>query len=148
MPPWGAVKGFGDLSPDPGLTQEELLLIAAWVVGGAPKGDPAFLPSLKSLRSSQPHTATAPLRDALVVSSRVQLKSKLAIAAVRPMSDDPVESARITAALPDGRVLPLVWLFHYDPKWKRTFQFRSEIVLPAGSVVQASAPLPFALLVR
>lgn len=148
MPPWGAVKGFGDLSPDPGLTQEELLLIAGWVVGGAPKGDPAFLPSLKSLKAPQPHAGTAPLHDALLVSGRIQLKSRLNVAAVRPMTTDPIESARITASLPDGRVLPLVWLFHYDPKWNSTFQFRSDIVLPAGSVVQASAPLPFTLLVR
>ncbi len=44
MPPWGAVKGFGNLSPDNGLSQEEILLIAAWVVGGAPKGNPSLLP--------------------------------------------------------------------------------------------------------
>src|SRR6266481_4227814 len=33
MPPWGAVKGFGDFSPDRALTQDEILIIAAWVVG-------------------------------------------------------------------------------------------------------------------
>ena len=42
MPPWGAVKGFGDLSPDGSLTQQEIAIIAAWVVGGAPEGDPAL----------------------------------------------------------------------------------------------------------
>src|SRR6185437_8349047 len=44
MPKWGAVKGFGNLSPDRGLTQEEIVILAAWVVGGAPQGDPALLP--------------------------------------------------------------------------------------------------------
>ena len=44
MPPWGAAKGFGDLSPDGALSQEEILIISAWVVGGAPEGDPATLP--------------------------------------------------------------------------------------------------------
>src|SRR3954449_13223643 len=44
MPPWGAVKGFGDLSPDHGLSQEEIMIIAAWVIGGAPQGNPALLP--------------------------------------------------------------------------------------------------------
>ncbi|HEY7306958.1 MAG TPA: cytochrome c, partial [Bryobacteraceae bacterium] len=44
MPPWGAVKGFGDLEPDHALSQEEIMIIAAWVIGGAPQGDPALAP--------------------------------------------------------------------------------------------------------
>src|SRR5690349_19413632 len=31
MPPWGAVKGFGDFRNDQGLTSEQLELITAWV---------------------------------------------------------------------------------------------------------------------
>src|ERR1700689_4161627 len=34
MPPWGAVKGFGDFRNDQSLTQEQLDLIANWVDGG------------------------------------------------------------------------------------------------------------------
>ena len=46
MPPWGAVKGFGDFRNDSGLTQEQLSLITDWVEGGAPKGNnPNALPS-------------------------------------------------------------------------------------------------------
>ena len=37
MPPWGAVKGFGDFRNDQGLTQEQLELISNWVDGGAPE---------------------------------------------------------------------------------------------------------------
>src|SRR3954451_4534955 len=44
MPPWGAVKGFGDFRDDPSLTQDEITRIAEWVEGGAPEGDPAYLP--------------------------------------------------------------------------------------------------------
>ena len=44
MPPWNAVKGFGRFKNDLGLTQEELALIAAWVEGGAPEGDPMLMP--------------------------------------------------------------------------------------------------------
>ncbi|HXK04842.1 MAG TPA: cytochrome c, partial [Verrucomicrobiae bacterium] len=40
MPPWGAVKGFGEFKDDQGLTQEQIELIADWVEGGAPEGDP------------------------------------------------------------------------------------------------------------
>src|SRR5205085_2541589 len=44
MPPWGAVKGFGEFRDDQGLTQEQIELINDWVEGGAPEGDPALLP--------------------------------------------------------------------------------------------------------
>src|SRR5262245_26009699 len=44
MPPWNAVKGFGTIRDEAGLTQEELSLIADWVEGGAPEGDAAHMP--------------------------------------------------------------------------------------------------------
>src|SRR5688572_7316428 len=34
MPPWGAVKGFGDFKNDQGLMQEQIELVARWVDGG------------------------------------------------------------------------------------------------------------------
>src|SRR5687767_7300477 len=43
MPPWGAVKGFGEFRNDASLTQDEVLRIAEWVEGGAPEGDPQYL---------------------------------------------------------------------------------------------------------
>ena len=45
MPPWGAVKGFGEFRDDLGLSQEELNTFAEWVEGGAPEGDPNLLPA-------------------------------------------------------------------------------------------------------
>src|SRR6185295_5798235 len=45
MPPWGAVKGFGDFRNDQGLTAEQLEWITGWVGGGVPEGDPADLES-------------------------------------------------------------------------------------------------------
>ena len=45
MPPWGAVKGFGDFRNDQGLTQEQVELVAGWVEGGMTKGNnPNALP--------------------------------------------------------------------------------------------------------
>src|SRR5213079_1453424 len=38
MPPWGAVKGFGDFQDDQALTQEDISVFADWVEGGAPEG--------------------------------------------------------------------------------------------------------------
>jgi len=45
MPPWGAVKGFGDFRNDKGLTEEQLELIVDWEEGGAPEGDPKDIPT-------------------------------------------------------------------------------------------------------
>jgi hypothetical protein len=142
MPPWGAVKGFGDLAPDYGLTQEEIMIIAAWVVGGAPKGNPALLPK-QAVNSKG--TAAIPVKDGLVVETRGELKEPLQAAGVRPLADQMVESARVTAKLPDGRIEPLVWLYHFDPKLGHTFTFRRPLELPPKTVIESSAPLRFAL---
>jgi mono/diheme cytochrome c family protein len=142
MPPWGAVKGFGDLSPDNGLTQEEILIIAAWVVGGAPQGDAALLPK------DQPAPLPAPrekLTDALLVSTSTVLKKTLRMAGIKPQPEKLVDSARITARLPDGRIEPLLWLYHYDPSWDRVFRFREQVILPPGTTVEASRPLRYYL---
>ena len=45
MPPWHAVKGYGEFSNAPSLTQRDIDLIVNWVEGGAPKGDDKDLPA-------------------------------------------------------------------------------------------------------
>ncbi|HWC75979.1 MAG TPA: hypothetical protein VG778_00865 [Blastocatellia bacterium] len=44
MPPWHAVKGYGEFINAPPLTQHEIDVIVNWVEGGAPKGDDKELP--------------------------------------------------------------------------------------------------------
>lgn len=44
MPPWRAVKGYGEFRNAPTLTQRDIDLIVNWVEGGAPKGDDKDLP--------------------------------------------------------------------------------------------------------
>ena len=45
MPPWGAVKGFGNFRNDQSLTQEQIELITKWVDGGIRRGNnPRMLP--------------------------------------------------------------------------------------------------------
>jgi hypothetical protein len=141
MPPWGAVKGFGHLSPDNGLTQEEIMIIAAWVVGGAPNGNPALLPK------SEPQSAIAfaPLKDALIITNRTRIQTPLTIAGIRPIAAQPIDSARITITFPDGHTEPLLWLFHYNPAWQETFHFHEKISLPPGSIIESGSPLQFAL---
>jgi len=144
MPPWGAEKGFGDLSPDQGLTQEEIFIIAAWVVGGAPQGDAALL--VRDQQTAQtPSHGRLRLSDALLVSTRTVLPKPLTVAGIRPRCETELDSSRITAHLPDGRIEPLVWLYRYNPRWDQVFQFRRALRLPRGTIIEASSPVRYYL---
>jgi hypothetical protein len=140
MPPWGAIKGFGDLKPDHALTQEEILIIAAWVIGGAPEGNPTLLPKAAPPQTQPP---AHPTQDALTVLTRKVLDKPLQAVGIRP--EQTVSSARVIAHLPDGKIEPLVWLYQYGPKWNRTFLFRKPVDLPQGTVIESSSPLRFAI---
>lgn len=143
MPPWGAVKGFGDLSPDNSLTQEEITIIAAWVVGGAPEGNPNALPPPGSAGHPPAHPQV--FSDVLVVQTRAKLIKAVKADGIKPLENRAVSSAKVTATLPGGEVLPLVWLYQFDGASKRTFTFRSAVELPAGTIVESTSPLTFAL---
>jgi hypothetical protein len=148
MPPWGAVKGFGNLAPDYGLSQEDIMIVAAWVLGGAPEGNPQALP--KTLPAQSESSKNARLNNALTVETRSELKTTLRVAGIRPLSDSIVESAQLVAKLPDGRIEPLLWLSHFDPKsldlrTHGSFTFRKPLILPPKTVIQSSTPLRFAL---
>jgi hypothetical protein len=142
MPPWGAVKGFGNLARDNGLSQEDLLIVAAWVVGGAPKGNPSLLPPAPKPSAAERQPV---LRDAITVETRTQLAAPLRIYGIRPIPTARVESTRVLARWPDGRVEPLVWLYRYDPNFAHVFVFQKPLSLPAGTVVESSQPLRYAL---
>jgi len=142
MPPWGAVKGFGNFSPDHALTQEEILIIAAWVIGGAPEGNPALLPSPVSQVSGQPAPG---MRDAFVITTPATLRHRMAMAGIRPLPERAVGSARIVAYLPNGDIEPLIWLYQFYPKWNRAFHFREPVEFPAGSRITSTTPLRVAL---
>jgi hypothetical protein len=45
MPPWHAVKGYGEFRNAPPLAQRDVDLIVNWVEGGAPKGEDKDLPA-------------------------------------------------------------------------------------------------------
>lgn len=142
MPPFGAVKGFGNLAPDNALSQEEIMILSAWVIGGAPKGDPQLLEKNPPVIAQ--HSAGL-LTDGPTVSSRMVLQSPIRLSGIRPLTDKLVTSIRITASLPDGREEPLLWLFRYDPRYAHNFTFRDDVLLPEKTVVQSSSPLSFVL---
>ncbi len=142
MPPWGAVKGFGDLKPDHALTQEEMLIVASWVIGGAPEGKAS---AISSRQPKAPRESVPAMSDALSISTAATLAHPLTIVGLRPIPEQPVRSAQILAYLPDGEIKPLVWLYNFDPKLHDAFHFATPIALPAGTRVRSSETLRFAL---
>jgi mono/diheme cytochrome c family protein len=131
MPPWGAVKGFGDFRNDPSLTQDEITRLAEWVEGGAPEGEPVYMPSL-------PKRSPAP--DSLPGKRVRVIHPPAALLGVRPLA--PVSFAQITATLPDGSRVPLLWLRNYRKEWDHTFLYREPIRLPKGTQINAHPAVP------
>jgi hypothetical protein len=136
MPPFGAVKGFGDLRDDQSLTQEQIELVISWVQGGAPQGDASLAPKTPppaSVVKSEPKTGLE------WSSASKRLDADTTFIAIRPKTITG-DSIRVVAERPDGTVQPLIWFYQSDPKAARTYYFRKPIHLPAGTKIVASAP--------
>ena len=133
MPPWGAVKGFGEFRDDQGLTQEQIELITAWVEGGVPEGNPKDLPSRPKLTKP---AGTSSKRNQIVVSGEHTLRSPFRLAGLMPEKVPAGASMRILAKLPDGSIEPLVWLYEYKDQYKHPFLLRTPLTLPAGTVIK------------
>ncbi len=136
MPPWNAVKGFGDFKNDAGLTQEQIEIIAQWVEGGAPEGNPLYLPSLP--RNTESAAMGEPSAGSVRVSGILALLQTGEFAAIQPGKLDPGASVQITAVRPDGTVEPLLWVEEFNPAYNQPYYFATPIRLPAGSRIQVT----------
>ena len=136
MPPWGAVKGFGDFRDDRGLTQEQIELISEWVEGGAPEGEPKLLPKTPEFRNPAP----ARLQPGIAVEGPLTLKSGIRLAGIQPVTVSASDSVRVTAVRPDGSVEPLLWLYQYKSKFPHVYWYRSPIRLEASTRIEVSPP--------
>jgi len=137
MPPWGAVKGFGDFRNDQGLTPEQLELVVDWEEGGAPEGEEKDLPpapkaAAKALSAHSPRE--------VVVSGDYKLTAPLLLDGLWPKSVPAGASYQITAELPDGSVEPLLWLEDFKKAFDHPFLLRNPIQLPAGTLIHGVTP--------
>ncbi len=143
MPPWGAVEGVGAFRDNPSLTAIEIEYIVGWVEGGAPEGDPAYLPVKPEFPPAAPAKAEV-TGSRLVVESAapVTLRGAVTAVAITPHELASGASMEVTAHKPDGAVEHLIWLRNYREEWTRTYWFRDPVRLPAGTriVVDATAP--------
>ena len=134
MPPWGAVKGFGEFRNDQGLTQEQLEVIADWAEGGAPEGEPQNLPK-------PPAFAVAPERPGkggVAVDDELTLKAALTVTGVRVRDTKEGATFMAVAERPDGTTEPLVWIYKYQIKFARAYWYMAPLKLAAGTRIVIS----------
>lgn len=131
MPPWGAVKGFGDFRDDNSLTPEEVELIVKWTEGGVPEGDekPPLVPPDKKV---YPPSTKGSIR----ISGIYRVNRPFRLAGLYPTKVPPDAEFQITAELPDGSVEPLIWLKDYRAEFSHEFWLRKPLTLPAGTTIR------------
>ncbi len=137
MPPWGAVKGFGHFRNDMALSQEEISLVADWVEGGAPEGEPKYLPE-KPVPDAP--VFSLPRGSRVTVKGSAKLPAAARLIAIQPKASDEIASVRVLAEQPDGMVEPLLWLKNYKAGWERVYEFRKPVLLAAGSRIRVEPP--------
>jgi len=139
MPPWEAVKGFGEFREDRGLTQEELETISSWVEGGAPEGEPKYLPSVPKLVSWQDPAAPKGASE-ITLADGATTASPAKVLAIRAQNLKAGASVQIIAVRPDSSIEPLLWIYKYNPLFHRTYYYVAPIALPAGTKIEMSPP--------
>ena len=137
MPPWQAVKGFADFKGDRGLTQEEIELIDDWVEGGAPEGEPKYVPAAPKPEDWQV-PADPQGTSEVTVAGDTKLDARAHVLAVRPKELPKGASVQVIAERPDGTIEPLLWIYNYNPDFVRTYYYTAPVDLPAGTQIQMS----------
>ena len=143
MPPWGAVKGFGDFRNDQALTPEQIELITSWSQGGSPEGEAKDLPPKDKLEEmmkesawfAAPRAARHAAPGEIVIRGDFKLIKPFTLDGLYPQSVPADGSFQIIAEFPDGRVEPLLWLDGYKQQFAHAFLLRTPIELPAGTVI-------------
>jgi hypothetical protein len=133
MPPWGAVKGFGQFRNDQSLSQEQIELITKWVDGGIRRGNnPGMLPNppeFKPATDGQPDVVAR-------VSGPWSSERPFTLDGLLPERIGVDNQLQIVAVLPDGRIEPLLWLHDYDSRQAHPFLLRRPLLLPAGTEIR------------
>ena len=126
---------------DASLTEEEIMRIAEWVEGGAPEGDPRYLPPVPPPAVSQ--------AGQRVPARRLQTDAnQRADNAARHQAPQSMRSQRSCERAPDGREEPLLWLYGYKRSGIERSWLAEAMRLPAGTKLIAEPAVPFELLVK
>jgi hypothetical protein len=143
MPPWGAVKGFGQFRNDQSLADPEIEMLVLWVEGGAPKGDDIYLPRVPEFPAV---SKSAPPTRGIMVNGETTLTHSINAKGIVPQEMPPGASMQIIARLPDGSVENLLWLRNTRTEWDRAFYFRQPMLLPKGTLIAVHSSVPAVIL--
>jgi len=124
MPPWDAVKGVGDFRDDRSLSQPEIDMLVGWVEGGAPEGDPIYLPAAPHFDPPE----APPAGKEIELRESMTLEKTMTLTGIRPHG-----KLEVSACLPDGKIEHLIWIRAYHPQWKLAYYFRTPVELPKGT---------------
>jgi hypothetical protein len=134
MPPWNAVKGFGEFRDDRGLTQEDLEIIGEWVEGGMPEGNANHMPAAPEIKAEKPSRPASHGRMTVdggrVIQHAIQA---VGIEAVRVPSSGEMQ---VIAQTPDGAIEPLIWIEKFNPDYNKTYYFSKALRFPAGTRIE------------
>ena len=147
MPPWGAVKGFGDFRNDQALTPEQLELLTSWAQGGSPEGDAVHLPAKDKLAEMMKDSAwrggkvqASHRKGEITASGDFKLTKPFTLDGLLPAQGSDGNSFQMIAEFPDGRIEPLLWLDGYKSQFAHPFLFLSPMKLPAGTIISGIPP--------
>jgi hypothetical protein len=136
MPPWNAVKGFGEFKDDHGLPQEDLEIIAEWVEGGCPEGNPAYMPPAPEF---PPITGSSTLAGPLhAVNGMTTIKKAIEVEGIGPLHVPQSGVLQAIAVEPNGNVVPLLWVENFNSGWRQVYYFREPLRFPAGTKIEVS----------
>ena len=133
MPPWGAVKGFGDFRNDQALTPEQLEVITSWADGGVPEGEEKDLPADAKL---PPVPAIERRLGEIAINGDFQFTRDFTLDGLVPQKVPEKASIQLMAELPDGTLDPLIWLTDYQARFAHPFLLRTPRELPKGTVIR------------
>lgn len=136
MPPWNAVKGFGEFKDDAGLTQEDLEIIGEWVDGGAPEGNSAYLPSPPDFHSDPDKSHKGEHR--LPVLGTKVMRAGVEAIGIEPDQLPSTGVLQVVAHRSDGAIEPLIWIEKFNPKFNRAYYFRKPLRFPPGTTIEVT----------
>ena len=128
MPPWDAVKGVGEFRDDPSLSGPEMELLVSWVEGGAPEGDPIYLPPIPRVKEAAAGAVAATATQGISVRGSRALSAAMTVRAITPSG-----AVEVVAVLPDQSVKRLIWIRDFRAEWNRTYVLRTPLLLPRGT---------------
>jgi mono/diheme cytochrome c family protein len=137
MPPWGAVKGFGDFRNDESLTPEQIELIVSWVSGGVPEGNAADLPQTPAFADAE---IPKPSREGLTLRGDTVLRAPIVLDGLSLLDVPDGASFQVTAEVQGGAIEPLLWVFQYKSEFAHPFLLRTPLRLPRGAAIRGIPP--------